>query len=62
MGDWQSNLIMYVLYYEDPLEICRTRKVTKDPRLSLANKRYHVRPVLPGMLCAVCIRWFRAEH
>ena len=41
------------------LTICRTfmlvhRKVpTKDLRLSLANKRDHVRTVLPDMTCAV---------
>ena len=42
--------------------ICRTLKGNKDLRLSSTNKRYHVRPVLLGMIYAVCIRWLFTER
>ena len=28
--------------------------VTKNPRLSLENKRWHARSALRGMMCAAC--------
>ena len=63
---WQTHvIILYVQYYEEGyvlylfiyyLQNVHTQKViTKDLRLSLANKRNHARTARPGMTCVVSI-------
>ena len=68
---WQTNATMHVLYYHvwyvlhpfiDYSQDVHTSKGTKDLRLSLANRRNHVRTVLLGMICAVTFHWLFAER
>ena len=51
LGAFQTKVIMYVLYHQDTLIICRTQKDAKYPGSTLANKS-----------CTWCVLHYQVRH